>query len=238
MQVDILAFGAHPDDVELGCAGTLIKHIKLGYKVAIIDLTAGELGTRGTDEIRLKEAEASAKLMGAMARENLHMADGFFTSSQENILKVINVIRKYRPKVVFANAVTDRHPDHGRGSSLLTDACFYSGLRRIETGENGATQEAWRPQSVYHYIQFRNINPDFAVDISEEIELKMRCIKTFESQFYDPKSEEPSTIISSPEFLESVYQRAADMGRIIGVKYGEGFTVERYPGVKDVMQLL
>lgn len=238
MKLDILAFGAHPDDVELACSGTLINQIMLGNAVGIVDLTTGDLGTRGTGEIRLQEAAKSAKILGVKVRENLSFADGFFSNDKEHQLEVIKVIRKYKPEIVFLNAIYDRHPDHGRGSLLVSESCFYSGLRKIETELDGQKQEAWRPKAVYHYIQFKNIEPDFVVDISGSMDQKMESIKAYASQFYDPNSKEPFTIISSPEFLESVVQRAADLGRIIGVKYAEGYTAERYIGIKNVFDLI
>lgn len=238
MKLDILAFGAHPDDVELGCAGTLIKQISLGYKVGIVDLTQGELGTRGTPEIRLQEATDASKIIGASVRDNLSMADGFFRNDKEHQLEVIKKIRQYKPEIVILNAPYDRHPDHGRGSSLVSEACFLAGLRMIETEHVGKKQEAHRPRAVYKYIQFYNIEPSFVVDISGFMDKKLEAIKAFKSQFYDPNSNEPETIISSKGFLEHVSQRAADMGRIIGTKYGEGFISERYVGVRNMMELL
>jgi len=238
MKLDILAFGAHPDDVELSCSGTLLRQINLGYKAGIIDLTIGELGTRGSGELRLQEAQNSAEILGVTVRDNLHFADGFFVNDKIHQLEVIKKIRQYQPEIILCNAIHDRHPDHGKGSSLVSDACFYSGLRKIETRLNGETQKEWRPKVVYHYIQFRNIEPDFIVDISEYIDKKMASIKAFSSQFFDPDSKEPETIISKPEFLETIYHRASDLGRFIGVKYAEGYTVERHLGVKNLFDLI
>ncbi len=238
MKLDILAFGAHPDDVELSCAGTLYKQKLSGNKIGIIDLTHGELGTRGTAEIRLKEARAAALILKADVREQLDFRDGFFMNDPEHQLKIIQKIRKYKPEIVIANAIHDRHPDHGKGSNVVSDACFYAGLRRIETTEDGKLQDAWRPKAVYHYIQFRPIEPHIIVDISDTFGVKLESIKAYGSQFYNPASKEPSTVISSPEFLNNIEERASDWGRLIGVRYGEGFTVERTPGVKDLFDLI
>lgn len=238
MKLDILAFGAHPDDVELSCSGTLYKHKMLGYNTGIVDLTKGELGTRGSAEIRMLEAAKAAKILNVDVREQLDFEDGFFLNNKDHQLKIIHMIRKYRPEIVIANAVRDRHPDHGKGSSVVSDACFYSGLRKIETRHEGEVQEPWRPKAVYHYIQFWNLKPDLAVDISDYIDVKMESIMAYSSQFYDPASKEPETVISSAHFLDNVKERSSDMGRLIGVKYAEGFTVERIPGVKDLMELI
>lgn len=238
MKLDILAFGAHPDDVELSCSGTLYLHKLAGYKTGIIDLTHGELGTRGTAEIRLQEAKAAAEILKVDVREQLDFKDGFFVNDPEHQLKIIRMIRKYKPEIVFANAIHDRHPDHGKGSSVVSDACFYAGLRRISTTDGGKEQEAWRPRAVYHYIQFRPIEPDLIVDISGSFNVKMESILAYKSQFFDPNSNEPSTVISSPEFLKNIEERASDWGRLIGTRYGEGFTVERTPGVKDLFSLI
>ncbi|MBC7861440.1 MAG: bacillithiol biosynthesis deacetylase BshB1 [Bacteroidia bacterium] len=237
MKTDILAFGVHPDDVELSCSGTLIKHIELGKTVGIIDLTQGELGTRGTAEIRMKEAAAAKKIMGVTYRENLNMADGFFLNDADHQLKIIEVIRKYQPEIVICNAIEDRHPDHGRSSKLVSEACFYSGLTKIESFFNDKLQHAWRPKAVYHYIQDRFIHPDFVVDVSAQAEKKREAIMAYSSQFYDPKSNEPETPISSKEFLETLYSKMSLWGRAINVKYAEGFTVERYLGVENLFDL-
>src|ERR1035437_2607310 len=232
MKLDILAFGAHPDDVELSCSGTILKNISLGKKVGIIDLTRGELGTRGTAAIRIKESADAAKILGVSFRENLKMEDGFFQNDKKHQLKVIQKIRQYRPDVVLANALEDRHPDHGRAAKLIADASFLSGLRKIETKLNGKKQEAWRPKAVYHYIQYRKLNPDFVVDISSFMEKRMESIKAFSSQFYNPGSKEPATLISSSEFLKHIYSRAAEHGKLINVQYAEGFNMaEEYKGV-------
>jgi bacillithiol biosynthesis deacetylase BshB1 len=237
MKLDILAFGAHPDDVELSCAGILLKHIAAGKKAGIVDLTSGELGTRGSGPLRLEEAADAAKILGVAIRDNLMMADGFFNIDKEHQLKIIQKIRQYRPEIVLANAPEDRHPDHGRGAKLVAEACFYAGLRRIETELDGKPQEAWRPKAVYHYIQFKSLEPTFAIDITPYMETKMEAVKAFKSQFYDPNSKEPATVISSPEYMDHLYQRAAETGRIIGVKYAEGLIATRYPGVDDLFDL-
>ena len=223
-KLDILAFGAHPDDVELGCGATIAKHVASGKKVGIIDLTRGELGTRGSAEIRDLEAEKSADILGLELRKNLNFKDGFFTNDEAHQLQLIKVIREYQPDIVLCNAVCDRHPDHSKASELTSSSCFLAGLRKIETG-----QEAWRPKLVYHYIQFKNIDPDFVVDVSDFMEQKILAVKAFSSQFYNPKSKEPNTIISSQGFLDSIRYRAADLGRLSGVDYAEGFTVEKLP---------
>ena len=237
MKVDILAFGAHPDDVELGCAGTILKEISLGKKVGIIDLTRGELGTRGSAEIRDQEANAAAKILGVVARENLEMRDGFFVNDEKHQLEIIKMIRKYQPEIVLCNAIDDRHIDHGKGSKLVSDACFLSGLMKIETELNGAQQKAWRPKLVYHYIQWKNIEPDFVVDITGFTDKKIESILAYSSQFYDPKSKEPESPISSKNFLESLNYRSRDLGRIAGVEHAEGFTVERHLAVNSLADL-
>ncbi len=237
MKLDILAFAAHPDDVELSCSGTVIKHIQLGYKVGLVDLTRGELGTRGNAELRMREAEAASVILGIHARENLAMADGFFTINNESLTAVVRMIRKYQPKIVLANAVSDRHPDHGRASQLVREAFFLSGLIKFETSENGAKQNAWRPSALYFYIQDRAVRPDVIVDISGLMDLREQAIKSFSSQFYNPDSKEPETAISTKHFLDILKLRASDLGRIIGAEHGEGFTVERSPGVDDLFSL-
>ena len=237
MKLDILAFGAHPDDVELGCGGTIAKEIQLGKKVGIIDLTRGELGTRGSAEIRDTEAAKAAKILGVAVRENLRMRDGFFKNDEAHQLQIIEMIRKYNPEIVLCNAIDDRHIDHGRGSSLVSDACFLSGLRRIETSHNNELQEAWRPKVVYHYIQWQNIEPDFVVDISAQMEQRMLAIRAYRSQFYDEQSKEPQTPISSKQFMDSLYYRPMEYGRMTGVEFAEGFTVERLIGVSNLFEL-
>lgn len=238
MKLDILAFGAHPDDVELGCGGTIAKEVASGKKVGIIDLTRGELGTRGTAEIRDKESEAAAKILGLSIRENLNMRDGFFINDEEHQLKIIQMIRKYQPDIVLCNAVDDRHIDHGKGSKLVSDACFLSGLRKIETNYNGENQLAWRPKVVYHYLQWKNAQPDFVVDISEYNEIRVKAILAYSSQFYNPDSKEPETEIASKNFLESLNYRPQDLGRIIGKDFAEGFITERYLAVNSLADLI
>lgn len=238
MKLDILAFGSHPDDVELSCAGTLAKEIAAGKKVGIVDLTRGELGTRGTAETREVEAADAAKILGVSIRENLRFEDGFFENNRENQLEIIKILRKYRPEIVLCNAVEDRHIDHGRGAKLVSDACFLSGLMKIETNLDSKTQEAWRPKHVYHYIQWKNSEPDIVVDISGFIETKLKAVKAYKTQFYDENSKEPKTPISSDNFLDSITYRARDLGRLIGTDHAEGFTVERYPAVNSIFDLI
>lgn len=238
MKLDILAFGAHPDDVELGCGGTLAKEIALGKKVGIVDLTRGELGTRGSVAIRNQESAAAAKILGVTVRENLDMRDGFFVNDEAHQLKIIEMIRKYKPEIVICNAIDDRHIDHGKGSKLVSDACFLSGLMRIETEHQGLKQEAWRPKLVYHYIQWKNSTPDFVVDITGYNEKRIEAILAYSSQFYNPNSDEPVTPIATKNFLESLNYRVQDFGRLIGTDYAEGFTVERYLGVNSLGDLI
>ncbi len=240
MKLDILVFGAHPDDAELGAGGTIAKEISLGKKVGVIDLTRGELGTRGSAEIRDKEAASSAKILDLSIRENMEFADGFFVNDKKHQLAIIRKIRMYKPDIVLCNAIEDRHIDHARGSELVSSACFLSGLVKIDTKAEGDDQwqEPWRPKQVYHYIQWRNLKPDFVLDITDVIDKKMEAIYAYSSQFYDPNSEEPSTPISSKNFTDSVVYRARDLGRIIGVEYAEGFTVERFIGVKSLSDII
>ena len=238
MKLDILAFGAHPDDVELGCSGTILKEISLGKTVGIIDLTRGELGTRGSAEIRDQEAAAAAKVLGVSIRENLEMRDGFFTNDEKHQLEVIKMIRKYQPEIVLCNAIDDRHIDHAKGSKLVSDACFLSGLLKIETNHEGVEQKAWRPKLVYHYIQWKNIVPDFVVDITGFTDKKTESILAYKSQFYDPNSKEPESPITSKNFFESLNYRSRDLGRLVGVDHAEGFTVERYLAVNSLGDLL
>ncbi len=237
MKLDILAFGAHPDDVELGASGTIAKEISLGKKVGIIDLTRGELGTRGTKEIRDIEAKKAAEILGVSIRENLQFRDGFFINDEKHQLEIIKMIRKYKPEIVLCNAIDDRHIDHGKGSKLVSDACFLSGLTKIETEVEGIKQEAWRPKHVYHYIQWKNIEPDFVVDITGFMDKKMSSVLAYSSQFYDSNSKEPITPITSKNFLDSITYRAQDLGRIVGVDFAEGFTVERYLAINSLDNL-
>ena len=241
-KIDILAVGVHPDDVELSCVGTLIKHIKMGKTVGLLDLTRGELGSRGSAAIRDQEAADSAKIMGARWRHNLAMADGFFTYNQQDLLKIIRVIRAAQPSIVLANSIEDRHPDHGRAAKLVADACFYAGLIKIETlDETGVQQEKWRPQAVYHYIQDKRLQPDFVVDISDEIDQKLACIQAFSSQFFAPKASgyenEPATPISGKDFFDYVKAANRVFGRPIGAEFAEGFNVSRTMGVDDLFAL-
>ena len=237
MKLDILAIGVHPDDVELSCSGTLLKHIAAGKKCGILDLTSGELGTRGSGPLRLQEAAEAAKILGVSLRRNLGMADGFFRNDADHQLAIIKVIREYQPEIILCNAVTDRHPDHGRSSQLVSEACFYSGLRKIVTEADGKEQEAWRPKAVYHYIQDRHIKPDFIVDITEVADKKMEAIQAFKSQFYDPDSKEPESPISVKNFLDVVKGKMSLFGRDAGFDYAEGFTTERSIGITDLFDL-
>ena len=237
MKLDILAFGAHPDDVELGCAGTILKEVALGKKVGIVDLTRGELGTRGSAEIRDKEAAAAAAILGVSVRENLAFRDGFFVNDEAHQLEIIKMIRKYQPEIVLCNAVDDRQIDHPKGSQLVSDACFLSGLIRITTSLDGEEQKAWRPKVVYHYMQWKNLVPDFVVDITGYVEQKTAAILAYSSQFYDPNSKEPESPISSKNFLESLNYRSRDLGRLTGLEHAEGFTSERYLAVNSLSDL-
>lgn len=238
MKLDILAFGAHPDDVELGCAGTILKEISLGKTVGIIDLTRGELGTRGSAAIRDQEANAAAAILGVSVRENLEMRDGFFVNDENHQMEIIKMIRKYQPEIVLCNAIDDRHIDHAKGSKLVSDACFLAGLMKIETTEAGEKQTAWRPKIVYHYIQWKNIEPDFVVDITGFTDRKIAAILAYSSQFYDANSNEPESPITSKNFLESLNYRSRDLGRLSGVEHAEGFTVERYLAVNSLGDLI
>lgn len=237
MKVDILAIGAHPDDVELGCGGTIAKLISEGKKVAIVDLTQGELGTRGTNETRAVEAAEASRILGISARENLKMKDGFLLNSEEYQLEIIKVIRKYQPEIVLCNAIDDRHPDHAKASKLVSDSCFLSGLIKINTTLEGVEQKFWRPKQVFHYIQWKNIEPDFVVDVSDFIDKKIEAVMAYSSQFYDPKSNEPVSPIATQNFTESISYRAKDLGRLVFVDYAEGFTVERYVAVDNLSDL-
>jgi N-acetylglucosamine malate deacetylase 1 len=230
MKLDILAFAAHPDDAELSCSGTLLQHIAMGKKVGIIDLTRGELGTRGSAELRDQEAANSSKIMGIHVRENLRMADGFFEDNKEHQLTIIEMIRKYQPDLVLANAINDRHIDHGRGAELVHKACFLAGLSKIETGD----LKAWRPKRVLHYIQDYFMQPDVVVNITPWFEKKKECILAFSSQFYNPESKEPETPISSASFFQFLEARSREMGRLIGVEFGEGFVSKTPLNLKDL----
>jgi len=238
MKLDILAFGAHPDDVEMSCGATLAKEISKGKKAGIIDLTRGELGTRGSAELRDEEAAAAAKILGISARENLDLGDGFFSNDKASQMELIKMIRKYRPEIVFCNAIRDRHIDHGKGSALASDACFLSGLRKIETSLDGELQEAWRPKQVLHYIQWEEITPDVVVDISGFMDIKMEAIRAYKSQFYDPNSKEPITHTATKNMLESLQYRHQNLGRLIGTDFGEGFTTEGLVAIDSVFDLI
>ncbi len=238
MKLDILAIGVHPDDVELSCSGTLLKHIALGKKVGLLDLTRGELGTRGSAEIRDEEAADSARLMGALVRDNLRMADGFFQNDKANQLKIVQILRKYQPEIVLANALEDRHPDHGRAAKLTHDACFLSGLVKVPTyDEEGNLQDRWRPKAVYHYIQDYDLKPDFVVDITPHMEKKLELIFAFKSQFYNPDSKEPISPISEKSFIDFIQSKNRSFGRPTGVDFAEGFNVARTMGVKNLFDL-
>ena len=233
MKVDILAIGAHPDDVELGCGGTLAKLILEGKKAAIVDLTQGELGTRGTNITRAQEAASASEILGVSARENLKMKDGFILNSEEYQIQIVKMIRKYQPEIVLANAIDDRHPDHAKAAKLVSDACFLSGLVKIETELDGENQKQWRPKQVFHYIQWKHITPDFVIDISNFMEKKIKACLAYKTQFYDPNSNEPMTPIATKDFLESLTYRAQDLGRLSGVEFAEGFTTEKLLAFKN-----
>ncbi len=238
LKLDLLAFGVHPDDVELGCSGTILASIAQGKKAGIIDLTQGELGTRGSAAIRKQEATAAASVLGVSVRENLEMADGFFQNNEAHQRKVIQVIRKYKPEIVLCNAVEDRHPDHGRSAQLVSDAAFLSGLRKIETHEDGELQEAWKPKYVFHYIQDRFIQPDFVFDISAYQSKKIESVLCYKTQFHNPELDAPQTYISSPEFLESVKARAMMLGKRIGVQFAEGYVSAKMIGISNFDALI
>ena len=238
MKLDILAIGAHPDDVEMSCGATLAKEVAKGKKVGILDLTRGELGTRGSAKIREEEARGAAEILGVVVRDNLGLADGFFENDRASQMELIKIIRKYRPEIVFCNAIDDRHIDHGKGSRLASDACFLSGLRKIETIYEGSSQQEWRPKQVYHYIQWKEINPDVVVDVTGFMDKKLESVHAYKSQFYDVKSNEPETPISSKNTLDSLSYRNRNLGRLIGTEAGEGFTVERYAAVDSIFDLI
>jgi bacillithiol biosynthesis deacetylase BshB1 len=237
MKLDILAIAAHPDDIELCCAGTLLRHMAMGRKVGIIDLTSGELGTRGSGPLRLEEAQASAKVLGIDVRENLMLPDGFFENNRESQLKVARIIRKYQPEIVITNAVHDRHPDHAKGAKLVTDACFFAGLPKVETELDGVQQSVWRPKQIYHIIQDYRLTPDFCIDVTPYMEKRMEAIKCFSSQFYDPNSDEPESPLTGQDFFDLIYGIARTYGRMIGCEFGEGFTVQRQIGIRDLFDV-
>ncbi len=237
IKLDILVLAAHPDDAELGCGGTIAKHVALGHKVGVVDFTRGELGTRGTVQTRDAEAAESSKILGLSVRENLNFRDGFFQNDEFHKTEIARVIRKYQPEIVLANAIYDRHPDHGKGAGLTFDAFFLAGLIKIETTDEGKKQSPWRPKVLYHFIQSQYIQPDFIVDISEYLSTKMDSIRAFKTQFYDPQSNEPETYISNPSFMKMLESRAQEYGHAIGVKAGEGFTVRRSIGVDHLFSI-
>lgn len=236
-KLDILVIAAHPDDAELGCGGTIARSVQEGRKVGIVDLTQGELGTRGTPELRLQEATDAGNILGIHVRENLGLRDGRFQNSEEDQLSIIRSIRKYRPDIVITNAPEDRHPDHGRAAQLVSDACFYSGLMKIPSGFNGLSQEAWRPKSLFHFVQSQSLPIDFVVDITEQWSVKIKAVKAYKSQFFDPDSKEPETYISSANFLRMVESRAIEHGHAVGKAYGEGFKRSRVMGVYSLFDL-
>ncbi|HEY8956741.1 bacillithiol biosynthesis deacetylase BshB1 [Chitinophaga sp.] len=238
MKLDILAIAVHPDDVELGCAGTLMIHAQQGMKVGVVDLTRGELGTRGTPELREQEAQAAAKIMGLEVRENLGLADGFFRNDTKEQMAIITAIRKYRPEIVLANAMDDRHPDHGRAGKLIEDSCFLAGLRKVETLADGQPQEAWRPKQVFHFLQDRYHEPDFVIDITPVMERKLEAIRSFSSQFLAPKDHEPQTYISGSAFFDSVIYRAKMLGKMVGVEYAEGYTSAKMIGIRSFADVI
>lgn len=239
MKLDILAFAAHPDDVELGCAGTLIAHIAAGKKAGVVDLTRGELGTRGTPAERVAEAEEAAKIMGLSVRDNLGFADGFFANDKEHQLQIVRKVRQYQPEIVLMNALHDRHPDHGRGAAVVLEACFLAGLKMIKTlGDDGLEQIAWRPKAMYNFIQDRYITPDFVMDVTPYWDKKMETIRAFRTQFYNPDDNSPNTYISSPEFLDFIESRGREYGHAIGVTYGEGFTAAKKVGIRNMFDLI
>ena len=238
MKVDVLAIGAHPDDVELGCGGTISKLVAEGKKVAILDLTRGELGTRGSAETRKLEAAKGAEIMGVSIRENLDLPDGFLENIKEYQLKIVQAIRKFQPDIVLANSIDDRHPDHAKASKLVSDSCFLSGLRKIETSENGNLQEIWRPKYIFNYIQWKEITPDFVMDISGFLDKKIEACLAYKTQFYDPTSTEPMTPIATKDFKESLTYRAQNLGRLSGVEFAEGFTTEKLIALKNFDRIL
>jgi N-acetylglucosamine malate deacetylase 1 len=238
MKLDILAIAAHPDDVELSCAGTLMVAILQGMSAGILDLTAGELGSRGTPESRAAEAKAAMEIMGLSVRDNVGLADGFFKNEKEDQLRLISYIRKYQPEIVLANAIEDRHPDHGRGAQLIEDSCFLSGLAKIETHWNGKPQAAWRPRQVLHFIQDRYIDPDIIIDVSGVMEKKLEAIRAFKTQFLANPDDPLQTYISTPEFFDSLVYRAKMLGKMIGVAFGEGFTSTKKIGLRSLKDMI
>ena len=236
-KLDILIIAAHPDDAELGCGGTIVRNVQEGKKVGIADLTQGELGTRGTAELRLEEAQQAATIMGIQVRENLGLKDGRFQNNEDDQLAIIRCVRRYRPEIVITNAPVDRHPDHGRAATLVSDACFYSGLRRITSDDNGLAQDAWRPKAIFHFVQSQSIPVDFVIDITAQWPVKLQAVKAYRSQFHDPSSKEPETYISSANFLRMVEARAIEHGHAVGATYGEGFIRSRVMGLHSLFDL-
>ena len=238
MKVDILAIGAHPDDVELSCSGTIAKEISAGKKVVIIDLTKGELGTRGSEKIREIESKKAAEILKISDRKNLGLKDGFFHNSDENKIKLVRLIRFYKPNIVLCNSINDRHPDHGKASKLVVESCFLSGLKKVSTKFQDIAQQPWKPTNIYHYVQWNLEIPDFIVDISDFMDIKLKSVQCYSSQFYDPESKEPKTPISTQNFLESIKYRSANFGRIIGADHGEGFVANRKLAVASISDLI
>jgi bacillithiol biosynthesis deacetylase BshB1 len=237
MKLDMLVFAVHPDDAELGCAGTILKHLALGKKVGIVDLTQGELGTNGTAETRAAEAKAAAEILGLDVRINLFMKDGFFRNDEEHQLQIIRILREYQPEIIFGNALHDRHPDHGRAGDLINDAAFLSGLVKIKTKYEGKEQQEWRPRLMLRFIQDYYIRPDIVIDITQFWEQKMKSVLAYKTQFYDPAQPEKDTYISSPEFLKMVESRAREFGKHINATFAEGFTCKKLLGVDNLFQL-
>ena len=237
-KIDILIFGAHPDDIELGCGGTILSEIEKGKTVGLIDITAGELGTRGSAEKRKQESDRASKILGVDFRLNLGIKDGFIKNDEKSQIEIIRYIRKYKPEIIICNAPDDRHIDHVEASKLVVSSSFLSGLVKIKTKLNNNNQNPWRPKNVYHYIQWKNLEPTFVVDISQHIVNKMMAVSSYDSQFYNPDSKEPETLISSEKFLDSITARSADFGRLIGVEHAEGFISNKLVGVKTLNDLL
>lgn len=238
MKLDVLVFAAHPDDAELSCGGTILSLIASGKKVGIVDFTRGEMGTRGTPEIRDAEAAAASEILGLTVRENLRFQDVFFKNDDEHVLEVVKKIRQYRPSIILANALADRHPDHGKGAQVVKRATFLAGLKNVKTDLDGVSQENWYIKNLYHYIQTDFHKPDFVVDVSDFWEDRMEAVKAYKSQFFDPSGASSNTLISTPEFMELIEARGREFGMSIRVKYGEGFIADKMPGVSDLTSLL